>query len=64
MRGMIEDAKERQKAFKSEDGQCYQHTCQKHADTSKTQRFPTRMTFIASALCGVIEEGKERQNAH
>ena len=61
---MIEGAKERQKAYKSEYGQRHHYTRQNNADTSKLQSFPTRMEITAALLRGMIEGSDERHKAY
>ena len=64
LRGMIEGANERQRAYKFEYGQWHHYTCQNNADTAKLQRLPTCMTFTAAALRGMIEGANKRQKAY
>ena len=64
MRGMIKGANMHFKAFSFENSQSHHNTCQKNAETSNIQIFPTRTMFTVAALRGIIECANKHQKAY
>ena len=64
LRGMIEDANERQKAYTVLYGKINQHTMSKQRRNIKVTKVTKRMPFTAAALRCLIEGANERQKAY
>ena len=63
LRGMIKGANMLLKAFSFENSQSPHNTCQKNAEASNIQIFPTRTMFTVAALRGMIESANKHQKA-